>query len=416
MMADQTMLKGEAAVAQAALVTQPDVVSAYPITPQTGIVETLSELDADGELRGEFLKVDSEFNAASSCIGASSAGARVFSATCSQGLKLMSEPLFTASGMRLPVVMAVANRSLSAPISIWNDHTDSFAERDGGMLQFFAADVQEAVDNLLIAYRVAETPEISLPALANLDGFILTHVKEPVEIPTEAAAAEYLPEREPHATLDPSAPKTMGPVVRPEHWTETRYDVHDAMLRSKEVIAEATEAFAEQFGREYGLEYGGLLETVGPSDADLAVLGLGSLTGTVEHVIEDHSASVKLVRPRVIRPFPAEALRDALAGVEAVGVLQKEVSPGYQGSLAGELKSALYGSSVNPAVRSYVLGLAGRDVPSEDIEAIIEDIATVADTGHPKTFDDEESWPQLKHELLMETQSRDQPYAEVSRE
>lgn len=399
-MGAQEMLKGDAAVARAVLSTQPDVVSAYPITPQTGIVERLSEMAADGELLGEFLKVDSEFNAASSCIGASAAGARVFSATCSQGLKLMSEPLFTASGMRLPLVMAVANRSLSAPISIWNDHTDAFAERDGGLIQFFATDVQEAVDNLLIAYRVAEDPDISLPVLANLDGFILTHVKEPVTVPSRADVTGYLPDRTPHATLDPSNPKTMGPVARPEHWTETRYAVHDAMARSKEKIAEATEAFADQFGRSYGLEYGGLVETLGPSDAELALVGLGSITGTIQHVIEQRSEPVKLVRPRVIRPFPAEALRDALAGTEAVGVLQKEVSPGYQGSFVGELKSALYASDVHPVVKSYVVGLGGRDVPTDDVGEILADVKAAAENGHPDAFAAEESWPQLKTEFL----------------
>jgi pyruvate ferredoxin oxidoreductase alpha subunit len=399
-MADLTMLKGDRAVARGVLATQPDVVSAYPITPQTGIVESLSELDADGELDGEFLKVDSEFNAASSCLGASAAGARVFSATCSQGLKLMSEPLFTAAGMRLPLVLAVANRSLSAPISIWNDHTDAFAERDGGLIQFFAKDVQEAVDTVLMAYRVAEDPAVSLPALANLDGFILTHVKEPVAVPDEAAVADYLPRREPHATLDPSDPKTMGPVGRPEHWTETRYAVQEAMLRARDVIGEATAAFADQFGRAYGLDYGGLVETSGPPDADVALVGLGSVTGTIEHVIDEHPERVKLVRPRVIRPFPAEQLRDALAGVHAVGVLQKENSPGYQGSLAGELKAALYASDVQPVVRSYVLGLGGRDVPHDDVDAVIAETAAAAAEGPPDRFVAEERWPQVNEEML----------------
>lgn len=399
-MDDRTMLKGEAAVAHGVLATQPDVISAYPITPQTGIVETLSQFHADGKVEGEFLKVDSEFNAASSCIGASAAGARVFSATCSQGLKLMSEPLFTAAGMRLPLVMAVANRSLSAPISIWNDHTDAFAERDGGMIQFFAKDVQEAVDSIFMAYRVAEHPDISLPALANLDGFILTHVKEPVSIPDEAAVSRYLPPREPHATLDPSNPKTMGPVGRPDHWTEARYAVQEAMLRSREVIKEATEAFADQFGRAYGLEHDGMLEIHGPPDAELALVGLGSIAGTIQHVIDRHPADVKLVRPRVLRPFPAEYLRDALEGVEAVGVIQKENSAGYQGSFAGELKSALYHSDVHPIVRSYVVGMAGRDVPHDDIEAIIEEVAGSATEGPPARFIDEERWPQLNSDML----------------
>ncbi|AKH96993.1 pyruvate ferredoxin oxidoreductase [Halanaeroarchaeum sulfurireducens] len=399
-MGEQTMLKGDRAVAHSVLSAQPDVVSAYPITPQTGIVEKLSEMDANGDLRGQFLKVDSEFNAASSCIGASGAGARVFSATSSQGLKLMSEPLFTASGMRLPLVLAVANRSLSGPLSIWNDHTDAFAERDGGMIQFFAEDVQEAVDNILMAYRVAEDPEISLPALANLDGYILTHVKEPVEVPTEEETAEYLPKRDPHATLDPKDPKTMGAFARPEHWTETRFAVHDALLRSKETIGDAVEEFADQFGRDYGLEWGGLLETYGPEDAEIALLGLGSIVGTMRDVADDHPASVKVVKPRVIRPYPEEALREALAGVESVGVLTKEVSPGHQGTLAAELKSALYGSGHNPAIHSSVLGLAGRDVTKGDISDIIDEIVDATTAGPSTGVISEEDWPQLKRDML----------------
>lgn len=400
-MDDQLMKKGDQAVAEVVLRTQPEVVSAYPITPQTGIVESLSQLAADGKLEGEFLKVDSEFNAASSCIGASAAGARVFSATSSQGLKLMSEPLFTAAGMRLPLVMAVANRSLSAPISIWNDHTDAFAERDGGMIQFFAKNVQEAVDNILMAYRVAEDSAVSLPALMNLDGFILTHVKEPVSIPAKAEVDEYLPQREPHATLDPSEPKSMGPVARPDHWSETRYAVQQAMDRSKDAIRAATEAFAQQFGREYGLEYDGMLEVSGDPDASIALVGLGSIIGTIQHVVDRSPKSVRIVQARLLRPFPATALREALAGVTAVGVLQKEVSPGYQGSLAGELKSALYGADINPAVRSYIVGLGGRDVPHSDIEVIIDEVEAAAeDDTEQVAFTNEESWPQIKQELL----------------
>ncbi|MFB6132008.1 MAG: pyruvate ferredoxin oxidoreductase [Halanaeroarchaeum sp.] len=399
-MAEQTMLKGDRAVAHAVLSTQPDVVSAYPITPQTGIVEKLSEMKANGDLEGEYLKVDSEFNAASSCIGASGAGARVFSATSSQGLKLMSEPLMTASGMRLPLVLAVANRSLSGPLSIWNDHTDAFAERDGGLIQFFAEDVQEAVDNILMAYRVAEDPEISLPALANLDGYILTHVKEPVDIPTEAETNEFLPQREPYATLDPKDPKTMGAYARPEHWTETRYAVHEALLRSKDAIGEVVEEFADQFGREYGLEHGGLVQTYGPDDAEVALLGLGSIVGTMRDVIEEQSASVKVVKPRVIRPYPAEALREVLAGVEGVGVLTKEVSPGHQSTLASELKSAMYGSGHNPAITSHVLGLAGRDVTKEEIADIVDEVRDAVASGPGGRFVAEEDWPQLKRDIL----------------
>ncbi|MFB6266271.1 MAG: pyruvate ferredoxin oxidoreductase [Halodesulfurarchaeum sp.] len=399
----KSMRKGDRAVASAVRAAQPDVVSAYPITPQTGIVERLSQYAADGELDGEFLTVDSEFNACSSLIGASAAGARTFSATSSQGLKLMSEPLFTASGMRLPIVMVVANRSLSAPLSIWNDHTDAFAERDGGMIQLFAEDVQEAVDDVLMAYRVAEDPDISLPALVNMDGYVLTHVKEPVDLFDEAEATAYLPPRDPVYTLDPSDPKTMGAYARPEHWTETRYAVHDALERAKEAIGEATEAFADAFGREYGLERGGLVETYGDEDADLALLALGSLCGTIRTVIGDLDTPVKLVKPRVYRPFPDEELRDALRDVSTVGVLTKEVSPGHGSSLATEVKSALYDARDRPSVRSYVVGLAGRDVPREEIAEIVDELErTVGFAPSDMTAEWAEAWPQLREDLLPE--------------
>ena len=207
----------------------------------------------------------------------------------------------------------------------------------------------------------------------------------------------------------------MGAYARPEHWTETRYEVHDALVRSVETIAAAAEAFADNFGREYGLEYGGLVETYGPTDAELALVALGSITGTIRHVLAENRESVKLVRPRVIRPFPAEALRDALAGVEAVGVLQKEVSPGYQGSFGGELKSALYGSEVDPIVKSYVVGLAGRDVTTAEIESIVVDVAAAAVTGSPTSFTAEETWPQLRRDILPE-RDVDRPPAEVTPE
>ncbi len=404
-MANQRMLKGDKAVAHGAVAIQPDVVSAYPITPQTGIVERVSQFKADGELDGEFLRVDSEFNACSTALGAVAAGARAFSATSSQGLKLMSEPLFTASGMRLPLVMAVANRSLSAPLSIWGDHTDTFAERDGGMIQLFGEDVQETVDNLLMAYAVAEDPDISLPALSTMDGFILTHVKEPVEIYTEEEAAEFLPAREPNYTLDPSDPKTMGAYARPEHWTETRYDVQEAMLRSKDSIDEVVHDFAEKFGREYGLDYRGLIDVYGPDDADVAIITLGSLVGTVKDVMkrsEAHETSVKLIKIRVYRPFPVDELRAALQGVEAAAVLEKDISLGYQGGLVTDLKAALYNADIRPQIRSFIVGLAGRDVQRQEIREIIQEMEALVEDPVSGTvaFEDEESWPQLREDLI----------------
>ncbi len=404
-MADAVLI-GFDAVAKAVKPCDPDVISAYPITPQTDIVEHLADMVADGELTSEFIKVDSEFNAASTCIGASAAGARVFSATSSQGLKLMSEVLFSASGMRLPLVLAVANRSLSAPLSIWNDHTDSFAERDGGMIQFYAEDVQEAMDNVVMAYKVAEDKDISLPALACLDGFILTHVQEPVETFTREEVLEFLPDREPEFTLDPSNPTTFGAYARPEHWAESRYMVHKAQMKAKDKIADAVKDFADVFGREYGLENRGLVETYRAEDADVLLLSLGSVCGTIRSVIDEYrekGEKVGLVKLRVYRPFPVEELREILDGAKALAVLEKDISVGYQGALAIDVKSALYPTGVRLPILNFIVGLAGRDVSKNNIRNVIEKTKDFAEKGtHEMNFDEEEYWEPLKRELLPE--------------
>lgn len=400
------VMAGYEAVAEAVKACDPDVISAYPITPQTDIVEDLSQMVADGDLTSEFIKVDSEFNAASTCIGASAAGARVFSATNSQGLKLMSEVVFSASGMRLPLVLAIANRSLSAPLSIWADHTDTFAERDGGMIQFYAEDVQEAMDNIPIAYKVAEDQEISLPALSCLDGFILTHVQEPVNPIEREKVKEFLPEREPIYTLDPSNPTTMGAYARPEHWTETRYMVHKAQLKAKEKIGEAVREFADVFGREYGLEYDGMLETYRTDDADVILIALGSVCGTIRDVVDEYRENgekIGLVKLRVYRPFPVDYLRDVVKDAEAIAVLERDVSLGYQGGLAIDMKSALYSTNIRTPILNFIIGLAGRDVTKENLRNIIEKTKTVQDKDPSEIkFKDEEHWEPLRTELLPE--------------
>ncbi len=398
------MMTGYDAVAEAVKACNPDVISAYPITPQTDIVEKLSEMKADGELTSEFIKVDSEFNAASTCIGASAAGARVFSATCSQGLKLMSEVIFSAAGMRLPLVLAIANRSLSAPLSIWADHTDTFAERDGGMIQFYAEDVQEAMDNVAMAYKVAEDKDVSIPALSCLDGFILTHVQERVETFDQEETSEFLPERDPVYTLDPSDPVTMGAYARPEHWTETRYLIHKAQMRAKDKIGEAVKDFANVFGREYGLEHGGLVETYRADDADVILMALGSVCGTIRYIVDEYrekGEKVGLVRPRVYRPFPVDKIREVLKGANAVAVLEKDISAGYQGGLAIDTKSALYQSNLRVPILDFIVGLAGRDVSKDNLRNIVEKTMSVQDKNPEDiAFEDEEIWEPLREELL----------------
>lgn len=400
------MMTGYNAVAEAVKACNPDVISAYPITPQTDIVERLSEMKADGELTSEFIKVDSEFNAASTCIGASAAGARVFSATCSQGLKLMSEVMFSASGMRLPLVLVIANRSLSAPLSIWGDHTDTFAEKDGGMIQFYAEDVQEAMDNIAMAYKVAEDQDVCIPALSCLDGFILTHVQERVKPFDQEETEEFLPEREPVYTLDPSDPISMGAYARPEHWTETRYVVHKAQMRAKDKIGEAVKDFADVFDREYGLEHDGLVETYRADDADIILMALGSVCGTTRYIVDEYrekGEKVGLVRPRVYRPFPVNKIKETLKGANAVAVLEKDVSLGYQGGLAIDTKSALYRSNIRIPILNFIVGLAGRDVSRENIRNIVEKTRNIQDKDPEDiAFEDEEQWEPLRTEILPE--------------
>ncbi len=398
------MMTGYNAVAEAVKACNPDVIPAYPITPQTDIVERISEMVADGELTSEYVRVDSEFNAASTALGASAAGARIFTATSSQGLKLMSEPLFSASGMRLPLVLAIANRSLSAPLSIWGDHTDTFAERDGGMIQFYAEDVQEAMDNVAMAYRVAEDKDISLPALSCLDGFILTHVQEKVDPFTQKEMKEFLPEREPIHTLDPSDPISMGAYARPEHWTETRYEVHRAVNKAKDKIGKAVKEFADVFGREYGLEHSGLLETYRAEDADVILVALGSVCGTMRYVVDeyrDKGEKVGMVRPRVYRPFPVKEINKVLEDAEAIAVLEKDVSLGYQGGLAIDIKSALYSNGSRIPILNFIVGLAGRDVTKDNLRNIVEQTKELrGKKPEDVDFGDEERWEPLRTELL----------------
>lgn len=398
------IMAGHRAVAEAVKACYPDVISAYPITPQTEIVMDLSQMVADGELDSEFINVDSEFSAASVCVGASAAGARIFSASNSQGLKLMSEVLYSASGMRLPLVLAIANRSLSAPLSIWCDHTDTFAERDSGVIQFYAEDVQEAMDNVLMAYKVAEDRDISLPAFSCLDGFILTHVHEPVELYDEENVKRFLPPRDPIFTLDPSNPVTMGAYARPSEWTEAKYMIHDAQMKAKGKIAEAVKDFADIFERKYGLGYGGMIDTYMAEDADILLLAPGSVCGTIKCVIDEYrkkGEKVGLVKLRVYRPFPVERLRKVFEGAKAVAVVEKDVSPGYQGGLAIDTKASLYSTEIRIPILDFIVGLGGRNVSRQDIRVVVEKAKRAAEKRtHVMKFEDEETWEQLRTEIL----------------
>jgi len=361
------ILEGSHAVAEAVRLCRPQVVSAYPITPQTHIVEALASMVADCKLDAEYICVESEFSALSACIGASTAGSRTYSATTSQGLALMFEVCFNAAGMRLPIVMTIANRAMSAPLSIWNDQQDSISLRDSGWIQLYAEDNQEALDLHLLAYRVCEDHDILLPAFVCFDGFILSHTYEPVDMPTQEEVDAYLPAFNPYQRLDAKDPISFGMYATPDYYMEFRYENQRAMLRSKEAIARYGTLFKEQFGRDYSE----LIEGYELEDAEIALVAMGSICGTVKDAIDEmrkDGIKVGLLKIRCFRPFPDEEIAAALAHVKTVAILDKNVSLGSKGAVGLEIKDALYGSSI--AVYDYILGLGGRDIRKKDIRAI----------------------------------------------
>ena len=360
--------EGSHAVAEAVRLCRPQVISAYPITPQTHIVETLAEMVANCQLDADYITVENELSALSACVGASAAGSRVYSATTSQGLALMFEVCFNAAGMRLPIVMTIANRAMGAPLSIWNDHQDSISLRDSGWLQFYAEDNQEATDLHFLAYRVAEDHSILLPALVCFDGFILSHTYEAVDMLTQEQVDSYLPKFTPYQRLDAADPISFGMFATPDYYQEFRYEIDNAAKRAKEVIRKAGKEFGTMFGRDYSA----MVEGYQLEDAETAIVAMGSICGTIKDSIDEMRAEGKkvgLLKIRVFRPFPSEDIAKALSKVKRVAVLDKNISLGAKGAVALEVKDALYGSSI--PVRDYILGLGGRDVRKKDIAAIV---------------------------------------------
>jgi pyruvate ferredoxin oxidoreductase alpha subunit len=365
----QQMIEGSHAVAGAVRNCRPQVVAAYPITPQTHIVEALADMVADCTLVADYITVESEFSALSACLGASATGSRTYSATTSQGLALMFEVCFNVAGMRLPVVMSIVNRALGAPLSIWNDQQDSISLRDSGWLQFYAEDNQEAADLHYLAYRVAEDRRVLLPAMVCFDGFILSHTYEPVELIAQADADRYLPPFSPPQKLDAADPISFGMFSTPDYYTEFRYEIHAASERAKGVIAEAGKAFGSQFGRDYGR----LTEAYRLEDAETVFVAMGSICGTVKDAIDEmreKGEKVGLLRIRCFRPFPREEVEKALSGAKRVAVLDKNISLGQKGAVGLEIKDAIYRSGI--PVYDYIIGLGGRDVRKDDVRAIVK--------------------------------------------
>jgi pyruvate ferredoxin oxidoreductase alpha subunit len=367
------IMEGSHAIALAVKAARPNVVAAYPITPQTHIVEDISQLIADGDFDARYVKVESEHSAMSVCIGASATGARTYTATTSQGLALMHEVLFNAAGMRLPIVMTVANRALSAPLNIWNDHQDSISERDSGWIQIYAEDNTEASDMTVQAYRIAEDKRIQVPMMVCMDGYSLTHTYEPVELLEQELVDDFLPPYEPTDYLDVSDPKSFGMFADPSYYTEFRYQNHRALEAAKGVIAEVSSEFAEVFGRDYG----GLIEEYRCDDAEYVLMAMGSVVGTLKDTVDDlredglRAGAIKL---RSYRPFPVEEVQRALTGVEAVGILDRNISLGFEGALFTDVKATFYRNDSAPKAFSFIAGLGGRDIPKRVFTKMFERI------------------------------------------
>ncbi len=366
------IMEGSLAVAEAVKACRPNVIAAYPITPQTHIVEEIARMVADGELASEYVRVESEHSAMSVCIGASATGARTYTATTSQGMALMHEVLFNAAGLRLPIVMTAANRSLSAPINIWNDQQDAVSERDSGWIQLYAEDTQEASDMTIQAYKIAEDRDILLPVMVGMDGFILTHVHEPVELCPQEKVDDFLPSYDPDHYLTPKNPLSFGTIVYPSTYTEFRYMIHEAMKRAERKIIDVASDFRDKFGRHYG----GLIDTYEAEDAEVLIMAMGSVIGTAKDAIDELRADGKgekvgLVKVRCYRPFPAEAIAEAVKSAKAIAVLDKNISLGYEGALHTDVKSALYKEN-GPLALGFILGLGGRDITKNTIKNIAE--------------------------------------------
>lgn len=363
-------IEGSRAVARTVARCRPEVIAAYPISPQTHIVEALSDLVRAGDVgNAQYLTVESEFAAMSACIGASAAGARAYTATASQGLLFMAEALFNASGLGLPIVMTVANRAIGAPINIWNDHSDSMSMRDSGWIQLYAASNQEAVDLHVQAFRIAEA--VSLPVMVCMDGFVLTHATEEVDLPDQETVDAVLPPFEPRQFLDPADPMTIGAMVGPEAFTEVKYLMHARQLRALDVVADSAASFAAASGRQGG----GLVRPYRLDDADVAIVCIGSVAATADAVVDglrQDGVAAGSLAITCFRPWPADEVREALVGMRAVVVVERAFAVGAGGIVGQNTRLAL--SGVPAAHYQVVAGLGGRPVTRASLRRVLDDI------------------------------------------
>ena len=387
-MAKRVGMEVAVAVAEAVGQCDIDMAAVYPITPQSHIAEHLSDLVADGKIQAEFVTVESEHSAMSAVIGASGTGARVYTATSSQGLMLMHELLPIASGMRLPIVMGIANRAVSGPLNILNDHSDIMPQRDSGWISIFAENGQESIDISIQAFKIAEHKDVQLPVCVNIDGFQLTHMVEPVEFPEQELVDKFLPTRVPYATLHPSKPVTMGAFAMSDYFTEMQKAKDEALIRSKKVILEVWAEWEKMFGRSYKP-----VETYKADDAEILMLTMGSMGETAEIAVDELRAKgikAGLIKLRLWRPFPFEEIKAVLKNAKKLIVTDRAVSFGGPGGpVFSEIKSAMYAETQRPAIYNLIIGLGGRDVTVHDFVHMFEKV--LADTAN-KAVDTYEYW------------------------
>ncbi len=366
------VVRGFYAIAEAVRLSRPNVIAAYPITPQTEIVENLAEMYANGELGdAEYVTAESEFGAASMVLGASAAGARAFTATSSQGLLLMTEVLYNAAGMRLPIVLVVANRSVSAPLSIWNDIQDSISVRDAGIIQLYVESNQEAHDMVPLAFKVAENRDVLLPFMVCVDGFKLTHAYEPVDLLDQETVDRFLPPYEPAVKLDINNPVAMGCYAPPPYYMEFRVAMEYAMERASKVMLEEFEKWYELTGRNWG----GHVVAENCEDAEVVVVAMGSVVALVREVVNrmrENGKKVGMLKIRTYRPFPAQDVRKALESAKKIVVIERALSIGAEPPVTADVKSAIFG--LDAEVYPVVMGLGGRDIPRELVEKVIVDV------------------------------------------
>ena len=395
-MSNVQIMTGNSAAAWGARLCKVQVVSAYPITPSTSVTETIANWVERGELKAEYVRVESEHSVMTVCVAASTVGARVFTSTSSHGLLYMHEQLHWAAGSRLPIVLCCINRGVGAPWSIFNDQQDSIAQRDTGWMQIYCRDNQEILDTVIQAYKIAE--EVYCPVMVCYDGFVLSHTMMPVEIPDAEKVCEFLPPYKPHTILCPEDPRNINPVIFPgqrrdaegvlrDGYMEMRWKLQHALEEARDVIVRTGNDYAERFGRDHG----GMLWSYRADDAEVLLAGMGSIATeatTAADILREQGVRAGVVGIRVYRPFPREEVRAAFKSAPAIVVFEKNISYGYEGALSADIKAALYGSGIRTPIHNYIAGLGGRDVKAHELaEATRSSLASIAEgTGERQTW------------------------------